>query len=145
MMLIPGRNYGLSGLDDFFSDPFFTGTSNKNEEVKKVPAMRTDIREKDGNYILDIELAGYKKEDICAELKDGYLTVSVVPAKKENEEEGTFLHRERYTGSCKRTFYVGEELRQEDIHAAFENGILRLQIPKEAPKVEETPKYINIL
>lgn len=147
MMLIPRRNYGLNLFDEFFNDPFFSGNSeNKTEEAKKLPIMRTDIREKDGNYILEIELPGFKKEDIQAELKEGYLTVSAQNASGDTEgTQGTMLHKERYTGSCKRSFYVGEQLRQEDIHGAFENGILTLRVPKDAPKVEEAPKYINIL
>ncbi|MCB7319393.1 Hsp20/alpha crystallin family protein [Lacrimispora sp. 210928-DFI.3.58] len=146
MMLIPRRNYGLNLFDEFFNDPFFAGTADKAEEAKKLPIMRTDIREKDGNYLLEIELPGFKKEDIRAELKDGYLTVTAESSVSENKEaEGVVIHKERYTGACKRSFFVGDQLRQEDIHAAFGNGILKLQIPKEAPKVEETPKYINIL
>ena len=127
MMLIPRRNYGLNLFDEFFNDPFFTGSREKAEEPKNLPVMRTDIREKDGNYLLDVELPGYSKEDIRIELKDGYLTITA------------------HTGSCKRSFYVGEQLRQEDIHAAFTNGVLRLTVPKDAPKaVEEAPKYISI-
>ena len=108
--------------------------------------MRTDIREKDGNYLLDVELPGYSKEDIRIELKDGYLTITA-QASVESDEQAkvSYIHRERYTGSCKRSFYVGEQLRQEDIHAAFTNGVLRLTVPKDAPKaVEEAPKYISI-
>ena len=143
MMLIPRGNYGLNLLDDFFNDPFFTSSSEKREPARKMPIMRTDILEKDGNYILEIELPGYGKEEIQAELKYGYLTVTAQHAGGQ-KAEGSYLHRERYTGGCKRTFFVGEELRQEDIHAAFANGLLRLTIPKEAPKVEAAPKYISI-
>lgn len=146
MMLIPKRNYGLNLFDDFFNDPFFTGAADKNDEARKLPIMRTDIMEKDGNYILEIELPGFKKEDIRAELKDGYLTVTAEISKSEDKsDKGALIHRERYNSSCKRTFFVGEQIRQEDIKAGFENGILRLQVPKDAPKVEETPKYIDIL
>ena len=147
MMLIPRRNYGLNLFDDFFNDPFFTSASEKGEDAKKLPVMRTDIMEKDGNYILEIELPGFKKEDIRAELKDGYLTVSadITKSSEGKDDKGTPIHKERYTSSCKRTFFVGEQIRQEDIKAGFENGILRLQVPKDAPKVEETPKYIDIL
>lgn len=147
MMLIPRRNYGLNLFDDFFNDTVFSGASeNKAENRERLPIMRTDIREKDGNYILEIELPGFKKEDIQAQLKDGYLTVSAQAASSEGKEaEGALIHSERWTSSCKRTFYVGEQLRQEDIHGAFENGILTLRVPKDAPKVEEAPKYINIL
>lgn len=147
MMLIPRRNYGLNLFDEFFNDPFFTGSTEKNNESKKLPIMRTDIMEKDGNYIMEIELPGFKKEDIKAELKDGYLTITAEAANatENKDERGTVIHRERYTSSCKRTFFVGEQLRQEDIKAGFENGILRLQVPKDTPKIEDTPKYIDIL
>ncbi len=109
--------------------------------------MRTDIIEKDGNYLLEIELPGFKKEDIRAELKDGYLTISAESSssKENKDEQGTVIRKERYTSSCKRTFFVGEHTRQEDIKAGFEDGILKLQVPKDAPKVEDTPKYIEIL
>ena len=79
MMLIPRRNYGLNLFDEFFNDPFFTGSREKAEEPKNLPVMRTDIREKDGNYLLDVELPGYSKEDIRIELKDGYLTITAQP------------------------------------------------------------------
>lgn len=147
MMLIPRRNYGLNLFDEFFNDPFFTGSGReKSEEPKNLPVMRTDIREKDGNYLLDVELPGFFKEDIRIELKEGYLTISAQTAKEDDDKAaGTFLHRERYTGSCKRSFYVGEQLRQEDIHASFANGVLRLVVPKDVPKaVEDVPKYISI-
>ena len=147
MMLIPRRNYGLNLFDEFFNDPFFTGSGReKTEEPKNLPIMRTDIQEKDGNYLLDVELPGFNKEDIRIELKEGYQTISAQTAKDADEKAaGTFIHRERYTGSCKRSFYVGEQIRQEDIHASFANGVLRLIVPKDAPKaVEDVPKYISI-
>ena len=76
MMLIPRGNYGLNLLDDFFNDPFFTSSSEKQAPAQKMPIMRTDILEQEGNYILEIELPGYGKDEIQAELKDGYLTVT---------------------------------------------------------------------
>ena len=93
MMLIPRRNYGLNLFDDFFNDPFFTSASEKGEEAKKLPVMRTDIMEKDGNYILEIELPGFKKEDIRAELKDGYLTVSadITKSSEGKDDKGTLI------------------------------------------------------
>ena len=99
------------------------------------------------NFLEKMEKLGFKKEDIKAELKDGYLTITAESSSSaENKDErGTVIHKERYTSSCKRSFFVGEQIRQEDIKAGFENGILRLQVPKDAPKVEETPKYIDIL
>lgn len=143
-MLIPRGNYGLNLLDDLFNDPFFSGSGEKQESAKKMPVMRTDIREENGFYVLEIELPGYSKEDIQAELKDGYLTVTAQGAPKEAQSKGAYLHRERYTGACKRTFYVGDELRQEDIRASFANGLLCLTVPKELPKVQAAPKYISI-
>ena len=147
MMLIPRRNYGLNLFDEFFNDPFFSGSTEKGNDSKKLPIMRTDIMEKDGNYLMEIELPGFKKEDIKAELKDGYLTITAESSSSaENKDEhGTVIHKERYTSSCKRSFFVGEQIRQEDIKAGFENGILKLQVPKDSPKVEDTPKYIDIL
>lgn len=147
MMLIPRRNYGLNLFDDFFNDPFFSGSTDKGDSAKKLPMMRTDITEKDGSYLMEIELPGFKKEDIKAELKDGYLTISAesTSSAEDKDDKGTVIHRERCTSSCKRTFFVGEQTRQEDIKAGFEDGILKLQVPKDTPKVEQSPKYIDIL
>ena len=89
----------------------------------------------------------FKKEDIRAELKDGYLTIAATHDDQKNEKDasGKVIRQERYSGSCRRSFYVGNGLKQEDIKANFENGILKLMFPKEAPKaVEEAPKYIPI-
>lgn len=94
-----------------------------------------------------MELPGYKKEDIKADLKDGYLTITASrnEAKEEHDSKGKCIRKERYTGSCNRSFYVGKELTQDDIKAAFSDGILRLSIPKEVPKaIEEQPRYIAI-
>ena len=117
MMLIPRRNYGLNLFDEFFNDPFFSGSTEKGNDSKKLPIMRTDIMEKDGNYLMEIELPGFKKVDIKAELKDGYLTITAESSSSaENKDErGTVIHKERYTSSCKRSFFVGEQIRQEDI------------------------------
>ncbi len=109
--------------------------------------MKTGIKEQEGNYLLDIELPGYDKADIRVELKDGYLTV-IAEKNQENDEKdekGNYIRRERYSGSCKRTFYVGENVKQEDIKASFKDGILDLTIPKtDSPKLEDTKHYINI-
>lgn len=98
--------------------------------------------------MMDIELPGYAKENVQAELKDGYLTITA--HKDENKEttndHGKFIRKERYTGTCKRSFYVGEEVKQEDIKAAFQDGILRLMVPKVQAKAEENrPKLIEIM
>ena len=129
-------------FSDMFDDMFDMPTANQNAKG----LMNCDVKEYDDHYELDLDMAGFKKGDIKAELKDGYLTITA-QASVESDEQAkvSYIHRERYTGSCKRSFYVGEQLRQEDIHAAFTNGVLRLTVPKDAPKaVEEAPKYISI-
>lgn len=137
------RNFGLSLFDEFFNDPFFR--SNYNAASEK--AMKTDITEKDGQYILDIELPGFSREDIVAELNKGYLTITATRNEtiEQKEDKSTFIRRERYHGSYKRSFYVGEQMRQEDIQASFRDGILRLTVPKEPPRtIEDTRKLISI-
>lgn len=109
-------------------------------------AMRTDIRETDNSYELDIDLPGFKKEDLKLELKDGYLTVNAETRTDSDgkDNNGRYVRRERYYGSMSRSFYVGESLTEEDIRAKFEDGILKLSIPKEQPKKTEEKKYIAI-
>ena len=144
MTLVPrNNNLGVSlfdnMFDDFFKDPFFT----RNNSVK---VMKTDIQEKDNNYVLDMDLPGYDKEDIKAQLKDGYLTISAQKntSNDEKDEEGNYIRRERYCGKCSRSFYVGDSIKEEDIKASFNNGILELTFPKEVPQKEEEMKYITI-
>ena len=144
MKLVPrNNNLGFSlfdnMFDDFFKDPFFT----RNNSVK---VMKTDIQEKDDKYILDMDLPGYDKEDIKAQLKDGYLTISAQKntSNDEKDEEGNYIRRERYCGKCSRSFYVGDSIKEEDIKASFNNGILELTFPKEVPQKEEEMKYITI-
>ena len=141
-MLLTNRAFDL--FDDMFDDAFF----NNSYRTNTTQIMKTDVQETDKAYMLDIELPGYAKEDVQAELKDGYLTITA--HKNENKEEkdsnGKFIRKERYTGTCKRSFYVGDYLKQEDIKAAFKDGVLRLMVPKEQPKVEEhKPTMIEIL
>ena len=144
MKLVPrNNNLGFSlfdnMFDDMFRDSFFT-----NSSTTKV--MRTDIQEKDNNYILDMDLPGYDKEDVKAQLKDGYLTISAEKntSKDEKDEKGNYIRRERYSGKCSRSFYVGENVKEEDIKASFKNGILELTFPKEIEKKQEDIKYITI-
>ena len=138
-MLLSNRNF----IDSFFNDPFFERPfENASSQI-----MKTDIHENDASYLVEMELPGYKKEDIKADLKDGYLTITASrnEAKEEHDSKGKCIRKERYTGSCNRSFYVGKELTQDDIKAAFSDGILRLSIPKEVPKaIEEQPRYIAI-
>ena len=140
MKFFPGTtNLFDDMLDDMFTSPFF---SNRSDMV-----MKTDITEKDGYYTLDMELPGCKKEDIHLELKDGYLNIqaSRTENKDDKDNNGKYVHRERYTGQCSRSFYVGKELEHEDIHAKYDNGVLTVTFPKEAKKkVPEEKKFISI-
>jgi HSP20 family molecular chaperone IbpA len=109
--------------------------------------MRTDVKEMEKGFEVSVSLPGVKKEDITAELKDGYLTItaSTGTSKDEKDEDGKYIRRERFFGSAKRTFYVGEDVTEEDIKAKYEDGILTLDIPKkEAQPVVEQKKFINI-
>jgi HSP20 family molecular chaperone IbpA len=108
--------------------------------------MRTDVKETEQGYEVDIELPGFKKEDVKAQLKDGCLTIQAEKNvdNDQKDENGKYIRRERYSGSMSRQFYVGKNVTQEDIHAKFEDGILKLALPKkEQQKVEEN-KYIAI-
>ena len=109
--------------------------------------MRTDVKEHDDKYEVDIELPGFKKEDVKAELKDGYLTITALKEVKNEQknESGKYVRRERYTGNMSRSFYVGDKVTQEEIRAKFEDGILKLQIPKKDPKKQvEDKHYVTI-
>lgn len=134
-------------IEDFLDDFARPTRAIARYNTPSTNVMRTDIKENDGGYELAIDLPGYKKEDVKAELKDGYLVVSA-ETKQDNDEKdgnGKYIRRERYYGTCSRSFYVGEDVTQEDIKAKFEDGILKLSVPKKeaVPKVEET-KYIPI-
>lgn len=124
-------------FDDLFHDPF---------NYSSVDAMRTDIVEKDGQYCMNMELPGYKKEDIQMELKDGYLIINATKNidNEEKDDEGHVIRRERYSGSCSRNFYVGDGIKQEDVKASFDNGELKITIPKDTVKQVEEKKYISI-
>ena len=109
--------------------------------------MRTDVRDVDGNYELYIDLPGYKKEDLKIHLKEGYLTITAARQieNDENNTEGKYVRRERYMGSCSRSFFVGKNLHQDNIRAKYENGVLKVTFPKEENRKEiEEKKYISI-
>ncbi len=131
-------------------DDFFDTVSRPIKAIRQTPvpqAMRTDVKESDKGFTLDIDLPGYKKEDVSAELKDGYLTVSAKTSEEhdEKDDEGTYIRRERTFGNCSRSFFVGEQIEENDIKAKFEDGILKVFVPKKEvePPVEER-KYISI-
>ena len=138
MMMIPRRKNEFDLLEEMFRDPFFAGGETK--------LMRTDIKEKKDKYLVDIDLPGYEKEDIKIEIEDGYLTIhATTDSQKEEKEDGKFVRKERYVGECSRSFYVGEDIKEEDIKASFKNGTLKLEIPKKEEKKElPEKKYIPI-
>ena len=137
MMMIP-RRHDFDLFDEMFRDPFF------NEGESKL--MKTDIKEKKDKYIIDIDLPGYEKEGIKIEIQDGYLTVHASINKEENDEEkGKYVRKERYAGECSRNFYVGDNIKEEDVKAKFKNGTLTLEIPKKEERKElPEKKYIPI-
>ena len=141
-MLMPSI-FGESLLDDFFDDAFDGYGYGRNTSG----LMKTDIKDTDQGYEITMNLPGVKKEDVKAELKEGYLTISAVSNsnKDEKDQNGRYIRRERYSGSCSRSFYVGEDVTQEEIKARFENGTLVMTVPKKEQKPEvEQKKYIAI-
>ena len=108
--------------------------------------MKTDVAEGDDCYKVAIDLPGFRKDDLKVDLKNGYLTVTATKGldKEQKNEDGRYIRRERYAGSCSRSFYVGDQVKQEEIRAKFEDGILKLIVPKEDKKKIEEKKYISI-
>ncbi len=145
-MLMPSI-FGENLIEDFFDDFAYPSRGVARYNTPTTNVMRTDIKENESGYELSIDLPGYKKEDVKAELKDGYLTISAESKQEKDQKDskGKYIRRERYYGTCSRSFYVGEDLDQNDISAKFEDGILKLSVPKKEPqpKVEEK-KYIQI-
>ena len=141
--------FGENLFDEFFNDPFemnmllprgrdpLYGKHSKN-------LMKTDVRETEGSYELDIDLPGFKKEDVNVELKNGYLTIAASKSldKDEKDQKGRYIRQERYAGAMSRSFYVGEDVQPSEISAKFENGILQLSVPKAEQK--RLPKTTTI-
>lgn len=131
--------FGENLFDDFFSDPFgmmvpqgrdpLYGKHGKN-------LMKTDVRETENSYELDIDLPGFKKDEVNVELKNGYLTIQAAKGldKEEQDKKGKYIRQERYAGACSRSFYVGEDVEPEEVSAKFEDGILTISVPKAAKK-----------
>ena len=138
-------------FDNFFNDDFYMPSvfGGKNDPLYGKHAknvMKTDVRETDDSYEVDIDLPGFKKDEINAKLDNGYLTISAAKGldKDEQDKNGKYIRRERYAGSMSRSFYVGEGVTEEDIKAKYEDGILRLVVPKKDAKAVENKKYIAI-
>ena len=150
-MLMPSI-FGEDLFDDFMRDfPLYNDKDRKKLEKKLYGRrgrnlMKTDIKETDGAYELETDLPGFSKDEVKASLENGYLTISAAKGLDQDEQEkktGKYIRRERYAGACERTFYVGEDVTQEDIKGEFKHGILKLTIPKKAAQVPEK-KYIAI-
>ena len=152
-MLMPSI-FGEDMFDDFMRDfPFFDENAGNKIEKKLYGRhaknmMKTDIKEQEDGYELEMDLPGFTKDEITAELKDGYLTISASKGLDKDEQEketGKYIRRERYAGACQRSFYVGEDVTEQDIKAEFKHGMLKLFVPKKeaAPKVENK-KYVAI-
>ncbi len=133
-------------MNDFFNDAF--DYTPQMFQTTGSTQMSTDVKEMDDHYEMEMELPGYAKEDVNASLKNGYLTIEASRSfdKKDGEEDKShYIRRERYSGKIQRTFYVGENVKQEDIKAKFENGVLHITVPKVTDQPEvETSKLISI-
>ncbi len=147
-MLMP-RLFG-DVFDDWFDFDDFDRDMNRmmkplyGKNAGKI--MKTDVKEKDGNYEVDIDLPGFKKDEVSIQLENGYLTITASKGTEKDEkekEDSGYIRKERWSGSCTRSFYVGENVRSEDIKAKMEDGILHLTMPKEQPKA--LPKQNTIM
>ena len=139
--------FGENLFDDFFHDdfamlPMWNGRNPLYGKHAK-NMMKTDVRDMENTYELDVDLPGFKKDEINVELKDGYLTISAAKGldKDEKDKEGKYIRKERYAGACSRSFYVGD-VQQKDVSAKYEDGILKVTLPKQAKK--ELPKSTSI-
>ena len=134
-MMIPSRR---NFFDEVFDEPIFS--------KKEAKMMKTDIKEKDGNYIFTIDVPGFEKENISIELDGGYLTVSATMNKNVDDEEkdGKYIYKERYSGECSRSFYVGDDVKEDDVKALFKNGILTVVVPEREEPQEEQKRRIQI-
>ena len=147
-MLMPSI-FNDNVFDDFFDFPFYDDRAEKKLYGHHAAnLMKTDIQEHEDGYTLEMDLPGFKKEEIKVELNNGYMTISAAKGLDEDEKDkksGKYIRRERYTGSCQRSFYVGEDVTEEDIKAEFKHGLLKLFVPKkEAKPAVEQKKMISI-
>ena len=145
-MLMPGI-FGENLFDEWMNDFAFPDVDKALYGKHAKNMMKTDVKEKDGGYEVAIDLPGFKKDEIKIRLADGYLTIDAAKGldKDEKNEDGRYIRRERYAGSMSRSFYVGKNITEKDIHPKYENGILMIDLPKEEKKaVEEKNHYISI-
>ena len=147
-MMMPSI-FGENLFDDFMNGFAFPAFEDVDKELYGKHAknlMKTDVKDTENGYEVDIDLPGFKKDEIKVKLEDGVLTISAAKGldKDEKDKKGSYLRRERYAGSMSRSFYVGENMKEEDIHAKYENGILTLDVPKEQKKAVPEKRYIAI-
>lgn len=133
-------------FDEFMNDFSFPNVGKALYGKHEPAIMKTDVKEKDNIYEVDVDLPGFKKEDIEMKLENGYLTIQAAKGldKDTKDKDGKYIRRERYSGNVSRSFYVGDKIQKEDIHPKFENGILSFTVPKERKAVEEKSNYIAI-
>ena len=141
--------FGENLFDDFFSDPFGMMNVHGHDPLYGKHAknlMKTDVRETEGTYELDVDLPGFTKDEVNVELKNGYLTIQAAKGldKDQSDKKGKYIRQERYAGACSRSFYVGKGVEPEEIGAKFENGILEISVPKETKKPEAKTTTIAI-
>ena len=147
------RIFGENLFDDFMNDFAFPAFPNVEKKLYGKHArnlMKTDVKDTDTGYEVDVDLAGFKKDEIQIELEKGFLTVTAAKGldkdeKDEKDKKDNYIRRERYAGSMSRSFYVGEHVTEDDIHPKYENGILSFTVPKEEAKaIEDKKHYISI-
>ena len=147
-MMLPSI-FGEDLFDEMMDFPFeddFFGKRNPLYGKHAKQIMKTDVKELDNGYEIMVDLPGFKKDEVNVELENGYLTISASKGldKDEEDKKGKFIRQERYAGAMSRSFYVGDYVTEEDIHAKFENGVLRLDVPKKEAKAVETKKHVAI-
>ena len=146
-MMMPSI-FGENLFDDWMDFPFdsFWGKKNPLYGKHAKNMMKTDIRETDDTYEMDIDLPGFKKEELSVQLENGYLTISASKGldKDKKNKKGSYIRRERYAGAMSRSFYVGDTVTQEDIKAKYENGILKITVPKKEEQAVEQNNHISI-
>lgn len=144
--------FGENLFDDFFSDPFFDDNALRKVDHKLYGhnaknLMKTDVKETENGYELEMDLPGFKKEEISVGLENGVLTVRAAKGLDQDQRDtqtNRYIRRERYAGVCERSFYVGDVLTVEDIRGQFQHGVLTLRIPKKDGKALPEKKYIAI-
>ncbi len=139
--------FGENLFDDFFNDPFAMMVPQGRDPLYGKHAknlMKTDVRETEDSYELDVDLPGFKKDEVNLELKEGYLTISAAKGldKNESDKKGKYIRQERYAGACSRSFYVGKNVEPDEVSAKFEDGILQISVPKEPRK--QLPKSTSV-